>query len=448
MTFVDVNWPLKNDFNTAASVGIDISKIKLEEEFTPEYLSKLDEKLKKDPTLKYAHEQIKRDLVLNWQYKRKIGKANMERLWSENGRARKAFADYASSYIPAKHTSLDNIGSAKKMLDGLNSIFAGNDHYAFAMASGFMCVSMFAARERGDLEYAMCADIAWLRAHRAMFYACFYGVPQIWEAESKYFHQGADTRSISLLRNIYIDNDVITNDKDLMATAEIMLKKRIAFMETGSLISEMIKGTEFFYAAQAEMDMTAAQKIMRKCIDMWYGDPRAHYAKLADDIETAEKKGCSEIVKTVRSFEEAMKGKKTIGRELADSPEGLMGILLFLRKAVTVHPLAGFEYQRYTGLGSFNIMFTDAINDRLLVAGALSRIFYAKNKRWPRYDGDKEFFSGLSIAAIDPMDGSRLKMIETPDGGLKIYSIGVDGRDDGGDEKKDSAVIVKAPVLK
>lgn len=446
--FVDVNWPLKNDFNTVASVEIEVSKIKLEEEFTPEYLSKLDDMVKKDPALRSNYEQIKKSLVSSWQYRRKLGKANMERLWSENGRARNIIADYASSYIPAKHASLDNIGFAKKMLAGWNSVYAQNDYYLFNIALGYIYVSMSAAAERGYFEYAMCADIAWLRAHRALFYGSFYGVPQIWESESKYYGQSMDSKSVELLRNIYINNNDITRDKDLMATAEIMLKKRLAFMETGSRISEMIKGAEFFYAAQAEADMSMTQKIMRKSLDMWYGDTRAHYAKFADDIEIAEKKGFLEVAKTVRSFEDIMKGKKTIGRELADSPEGLTGMLMFLRKALTVHPLASFEYRQYIGRDGFHIIFTDFINDRLLAAAAMSRIFHARNKRWPKYDSDKDFFKELSIAAIDPVDNLNLKMMETPGGGLKIYSIGIDGRDDGGDEKKDSVITVKAPVLK
>ncbi len=83
---------------------------------------------------------------------------------------------------------------------------------------------------------------------------------------------------------------------------------------------------------------------------------------------------------------------------------------------------------------------------RLVTLGAMARLFYFDNGRWPDLSKDAEFVKSSDLAVIDPVDGKPMRSVMEKDDSMVFYSIGADLIDDGGNKINDITISVKKPV--
>jgi SAM-dependent methyltransferase len=81
---------------------------------------------------------------------------------------------------------------------------------------------------------------------------------------------------------------------------------------------------------------------------------------------------------------------------------------------------------------------------RLITLAGLARLFHAENKRWPDMNKDTDFIKAAGNAAIDPIDGGKMRLKIDKNGRAIFYSIGFDSSDKNGESPGDNQSTKRA----
>jgi len=228
---------------------------------------------------------------------------------------------------------------------------------------------------------------------------------------------------------IYLESDDAFRDPETLAAIKKALKIRtdsipLFYDIRVAMQVECAWSMALLSVIRAEYPFTMA------VLDLWYEKPENFPAGIVKLIKPASMNGGAALLKSASDHLDRFifKGKPSFWGEYTGN--------------LNLHPLfSSFAFSNFPKLIA-DVVRSDASN-RLVTLGALARVFYFENGKWPDLKNDKEFKVSAGMAAIDPADGNTMCFKQNADLTMSFYSVGPDGIDNGGDETDDVVIIVK-----
>lgn len=274
------------------------------------------------------------------------------------------------------------------------------------------------ALRTGDIEFAVMADMAGIRAARALAVG-ERGFPTLLEV---LLQRSIVDFTNRLAAHIYLQG--VPEDTTIPALEKGLIN-RSASVDLFYRFDECIQADAALNRTMSRM-LKEEYPVTMGILNAWYGDPLVPINKLSEVIKEAKTAGYGQQLGIVRGFQKAVREHR--------------GKTLPLPAPFNKHPLLGVAVPTFSLIVP-ELARTD-IEYRLITLGGTARLFQRKHKRRPDIFSDTEFTQQAGSCAVDPMENSPMLSKYSEDGSIVLYSLGINGQDDSGDPQKDIVVNV------
>jgi len=276
------------------------------------------------------------------------------------------------------------------------------------------------ALRSGDIEFAVMADMAGVRSARALAVG-ERGFPTLVEV---LLQRSAIAFTNRLATHMYLQR---APEDDTIPALEKGIINRSASVDLFYWFDEGLQAEKALNQTMSRM-LKEEHPVTMGILNSWYGDPLVPINKLSEVIKKAKTAGYGQQLGIVRGFQKAVRARQ--------------GKTHPLPAPFNKHPLLAVAFPNFSQVVT-EIARTD-IEYRLITLGGMARLFQRKHKRRPDIISDTKFTQQAGSCAVDPMENSPMLFKYGEDGSIILYSLGINGQDDGGDPQKDIVVNVSS----
>lgn len=183
-------------------------------------------------------------------------------------------------------------------------------------------------------------------------------------------------------------------------------------------------------------------KLALGALDLWYGDPHGPFHEVAREIAISKRTDYSAYFDIMNAAMARHPRPASFTRELAYTGDSIVDLFRFVKFAVSTHPLASSTH--HFPIFDLDRTAKSDAHSRTVTLGALARLFYYENGRWPDLSKDAEFVKNAGKAATDPYTNTPMRTKILADGSLSIYCHWKDGT---GKPAETSATMIRAIAM-